>query len=428
MRKKILFLVSFSFIFLFLHPALQAITLEEATDIALKNNLQILLAKEKIKEAQQRIKGAVAEYFPSLNLTGNYTHLGEVPSMSVPGFGEFPMGEQDTTSLILSLTQPLYTSGKLTLSKMQAELNYEKALQDLKNARTDLVFRVKRNFYSVLLAKENIKIAKKALDQAELHLKVVESFYKTGRASRFDLLRAKVEVANLKPNLIQAKNNLNLAKENLAVILSSSSSSFKVEGKLEFEPLSLTLDEAIKTALSSRSDLKSLLITKKITELTLHLAKIKNSPTLSFVGNYEYTTSSDEDEWNKNWNINLVLSFPLFDSGRAKAYIKQVESQLRQVELAIKELKNAICLEVKKAFWDMQAAKEALLAQKKNVEQAEEALSIAEGRYKSGTITQVEVLDANLALNKARLNYTKALFEYNLAKAALIKAMGKEKM
>ena len=74
----------------------------------------------------------------------------------------------------------------------------------------------------------------------------------------------------------------------------------------------------------------------------------------------------------------------------------------------------------------MQAAKETLLAQKKNVEQAEEALSIAEGRYKSGTITQVEVLDANLALTQARLNYTKVLYDYNLARASLFKAIGKE--
>jgi len=427
MRKKLLFVVVFSSLFLFSCNTLQAITVEEAIDVALENNLQVLLAEEKLKEAEQGIKGAVAEYFPSLSFTGNYTHLGEVPSMAIPGFGEFPMGEQDTTSLTLSLTQPLYTSGKLTLSKKQAQLNYEKALQDLKNTRTELVFKVRQSFYSVLLARESVKIAKKALDQAELHLKVVESFYKTGRASRFDLLRAKVEVANLKPEFIKAKNSLDLAKENLAIILSSPSSSFKVEGNLEFEPLNLSLDEAIKTALSSRSDLKGLLLMQKITELALHLVKAQNSPTFSLVGNYEYTTSSGDD-WNKNWNVNLVLSFTLFDSGRMKASIKQAESQLRQTEIAIKQLKDAICLEVKKAFWDMQAAKEALFAQRKNVEQAEEALRIAEGRYKSGTITQVEVLDANLALNKARLNYVRALYDYNLAKAALIKAMGREKM
>ena len=425
MKIKYLFWVGL--FFLFFPVCSQALTLNEAIDIALNNNLQILLAKEKAKEAEQKVKGAFAGYFPSLSLNGTYTHLGEVPSISLPPpFGEVPMGEQDTTSFTLSLTQPVYTSGKLTLAHKQARLNYQKAEQDLKNTQNNLIFQVKQSFYSILLAKKSVEIAQRALHQAELHLKVVESFYQSGRASRFDLLRAKVEVANLKPSLIQAKNNLNLAREELANILSIPSSSLDIEGELEFKPVSLTLDKAIKTAFTFREDLKSLIATKEMAGLSVRIAELRNRPTLSFVGNYECTNSQGEGEWEKSWNVNLVLSFPLFDSGRTRAYVNQARSQLNQTELMIEQLRNTIQLEVKKAFWDMQAAKETLLAQKKNVEQAEEALSIAEGRYKSGTITQVEVLDANLALTQARLNYTKALYNYNLARASLFKAMGKE--
>jgi len=422
MKIKHLFLIIAFFLF-FLSSCSQAITLNEAINIALKNNSQILLAKEKVKEAEQIVKEATAGYLPSLNLNGTYTHLGEVPSISIPHVGEFPMGEQDTTSFTFSLTQPLYTSGKLTLASKQARLNYRRAKQDLKNTQDNLIFQVKQSFYSVLLAKENLKIRKQALHQAKLHLKVVESFYQSGRTSRFDLLRAKVEVANLKPGLIQAMNNLNLARERLANLLSLSSSSLEIEGELKFQPANLTLNEAIKTAFSSRADLMSLMISKDIAKLAVHMVKIKNYPTLSFVGNYEYKIS---DEWEKNWNINLVLSFPFFDSGKTKAILEQKRSQLRQIELTVKQLKDAIQLEVKKAFWDLQAAKEALSAQKQNINQAQEALSIAEGRYKSGTITQVEVFDANLALTTARLNYTRALYDYNLARASLVKAIGKE--
>jgi len=425
MKVKYLFLIVVFPLF-FLSSYSQAITLNEAINIALKNNSRILLAKEKVKEAEQKVKEATAGYLPSFNLNGTYTHLGEVPSISIPHVGEFPMGEQDTTSLTFSLTQPLYTSGKLTLASKQARLNYRRAKQDLKNTQDNLIFQVKQSFYSVLLAKENLKIREQALHQAKLHLKVVESFYQSGRASRFDLLRAKVQVANLKPDLIQAINNLNLARERLANLLSLPSSSLKIEGELKFQPTSLTLNEAIKTAFSSRADLMSLIISKDIAKLAVRMARVKNQPTLSFVGNYEYKISAEKDEWEKNWNINLVLSFPFFDSGKTKAFLEQRRSQLRQIELAVKQLKDAIQLEVKKAFWDLQAAKEALSAQKQNINQAQEALSIAEGRYKSGTITQVEVFDANLALTTARLNYTRALYDYNLARASLVKAIGKE--
>jgi len=95
------------------------------------------------------------------------------------------------------------------------------------------------------------------------------------------------------------------------------------------------------------------------------------------------------------------------------------------MQLAIKQLRDGIQLEVKQAFWNIQAAKESMVAQEQSIQQAEEALSIAEARYKNGTITQVEVLDAQLALTTARLGYTSALYDYNLSRANLNKAMGK---
>lgn len=408
------------FIFFAFYGKGQAVTLQQALDIALNNNLQILTEKERLEEAKKGMQEASAGYLPTLNLKGNYTHLGEVPAISTP-FGEFPMGEQDTTSFTLSLTQPVYTSGRLSLANRQAELNYQRTKQNLQRTQNEVIFQVKQSFYSVILAEGNVEITEKALHQARAHLEVVESFYRSGRASRLDLLRAKVEVANIRSDLIKTKNNLNLARERLASLLSVPSSSLKLEGELEFEPLGLTLDEAIGKAFSTRSDLKALKLQKDMAKISLHLAKVKNMPSLSLVGNYEY--SSNADSWEGSWNANLVLSFPLFDA-KSEAIVEQRKSQMEQVDLAIKQLKDAIRLQVKEALWEMQAARESLSAQEKNIQQAKEVLSIAEARYKSGTITQLELLDAQVALTRARLGYTKALYDYNSAKAALIKAVG----
>jgi len=325
-KRKIFLLLIFSGSLLF-SSQVGAITLKEAVDVALKNNFQILIAQEKVKEAREKLKQAQSEFFPSLELTGSYTHLGKVPVMSTPLF-DFPLAEQDTTSFTFSLTQPLYTSGRLRLGLKQAKLNLQKAIYELENEKSSLAFTVKQAFYSVLLAKENVDIAEKTLRQAERHLEVVESFYTSGRASRFDLLRAKVEVANLKPDLIKAENNLTVARENLARLLSLPPSSVEPEGELKFEPLDLTLNEAIDIALSSRKDLKNLLTAKKIAEIAFELGKIKNTPTLSFLFNCEYETSSTKDEWEDNWNANLVLSFPLYDLGRKKVCSGQLKSQV----------------------------------------------------------------------------------------------------
>ena len=118
-----------------------------------------------------------------------------------------------------------------------------------------------------------------------------------------------------------------------------------------------------------------------------------------------------------------MLSVPLFDGWANRARVAQRRSQAKQIELSLRELEAGIDLEVKKAFWDVEASEERIYAQEKNIEQAEEALSIAEVRYRSGAITNLEVLDAQLTVTRARLGYLKALYDHNVAMAELEKVM-----
>jgi len=393
----------------------ESLTLEEAIRVALANNREILVAKEKIEEAKQRIKEAKAGYFPTINLGSTYTHLNEAPSET---------GKADNYLSEFSINQPLYTSGRLSYANKQVDLGYQKAQEDLKNTQSKITFEVKKAFYAVLLAQENVEVTEKALDQAKRHLDVVEDFFKVGVVSRFDLLRTRVEAANLKPDLIQARNNLRLSQESLANLLSFPSASLEMEGELSFEPRRITLEETIDKALKERSDLKSLKLQKETSEVALQLAEVQNKPNLALVGNYQYQNpSGGEDEWGEEWNLNLVLSIPLFDGWVNRARVAQRRSQVKQINLSLEQLEAGIDLEIKKAFWDLEASEERIYAQKKNIEQAEEALSIAEVRYKSGAITNLEVLDAQLALTKVRLGYLQALYDHNVAMAELEKAM-----
>ncbi|MFQ6065779.1 MAG: TolC family protein [bacterium] len=402
----------------------KSLTLEEAIRLALANNREILVAKEKIEEARQRVKEAKAGYFPTINLGGTYTRLNEPPSMSIPGYGSVGMGKTDNYLSKLSFSQPLYTTGRLGYANKQADLGYQKAQEDLKNTQNNITFQVKKAFYAVLLAQENVEVTEKALDQAKRHLAVVEGFLKVGVVSKFDLLRTRVEVANLKPDLVQARNNLRLSQESLANLLSLPSVFLKLEGGLSFEPLKITLEEAIDKALKERSDLKSLRLQKEALKVALKLAEVQNKPTLALAGNYQYQKpSGGENEWGEEWNLNLVLSIPFFDGWASQARVAQRRSQVKQIDLSLQHLEAGIDLEVKKAFWDLEASEGRIYAQEKNIELSEEALSIAEVRYQSGAITNLEVLDAQLALTRARLGYLKALYDHNVAMAELEKAM-----
>ncbi|GAG76498.1 unnamed protein product, partial [marine sediment metagenome] len=220
------------------------------------------------------------------------------------------------------------------------------------------------------------------------------------------------------------RNNLRLSRESLANLLSLSSTSLKLEGELSFEPLKISLEEAIDRALKERSDLKNLKLQKEMSEVAVKLTEVQNRPRLALIGNYQYQNpSGGEDEWGEDWNLNLVLSIPLFDGWANRARVAQRRSQIKQIDLSLRGLEAGIDLEIKKAFWDLEASEERIYAQEKNIEQAEEALSIADVRYKSGAITNLEVLDAQLALTRVRLGYLKALYDHNVARAELEKAM-----
>ncbi len=400
------------------------LTLDEAVRVALANNREILVAMEKIEEAKQRIKGARAEYLPTINLSGTYTRLSEAPSMSVPDYGSIEIGKADNYMSTLSLTQVLYSSGILKYGNQGASLYYQKSEEDLKNSQNKITFQVKKAFYVVLLAEKNLEVTEAALDQSKRHLAVVENLFEAGVVSKFDLLRTRVEVANLNPDLIQVRNNLRLSLENLANLLSLPSASLKLEGELSFGPLKVTLEEALDRALEERSDLKSVQLQKEILEVAVKLTEAQNKPNLALVGNYQYRNpSGGEDEWGGEWNLNLVLSMPLFDGWANRAQVAQRRSQVRQIELSLQGFEDGIDLEVKKAFWEVEASEERIYAQEKNIEHAEEALSIAEVRYKSGAITNLEVLDAQLALTRVRLGYFKALYDHNVAMADLEKGV-----
>ncbi len=401
-----------------------ALTLDEAVRVALANNREILVAMEKIKEARQRVREAKAGYLPTVDLSGTYTRLSEVPSMSIPDYGSIEVGKADNYMSKLTFSQPLYTSGSLNYANKGASLYYQKSEEDLRNVQSKVTLEVKKAFYTYLLAEENVEVTEAALDQSRRHLAIVEGLFKVGVVSKFDLLRTRVEVANLKPDLIQARNNLRLSRESLANLLSLSSTSLKLEGELSFEPLKISLEEAIDRALKERSDLKNLKLQKEMSEVALKLAEVQNKPTLALVGNYQYQNPSHgKDEWGEEWNLNLVLSIPLFDGWANRARVAQRRSQIKQIDLSLRGLEAGIDLEIKKAFWDLEASEERIYAQEKNIEQAEEALSIADVRYKSGAITNLEVLDAQLALTRVRLGYLKALYDHNVARAELEKAM-----
>lgn len=411
------------------------LTLEKSIEIALSQNPSYLAAAERKDAAEAQVREAAAAFFPSLNAQGLHTLDEKVMELEFPSFipGEPPQKvEIDFTrdyQFSLSLNLPLFTGGKLTAGYKQAKYNLKSTRESIRQSRQEIVYQVKQAFFSYLLAQDFFHVAEEAVALAEKNHQNVKNLYEVGMASKFDLLRSEVQVANLKPQLSKAKNSLKVAEIRLKTILGlEMEEMIEVEGKLYYEPYNPDLEKCIEGAMYARPELLQIRYQRQIAQQMIKIAQASRLPTIAISGNYNYWADKfnlKEDNWSSYYAVNLVMNIPLFNGFSTSAKIAQAKSILKELELTEKGLKDMIVFEINQALLNLREAKESLQSQEKNVEQAEESLRIAELNYSEGLATYLDVSSAQAALSQAKTYYSQALYDYVMARAALEKAVGK---
>ena len=470
--RKIILLLGLVF-FLALNLRAEAETtynLKESIETALKNNLSIILAEEKLFGARGKIKEAKAGKFPTLSLDSTYTRLGEAPSSSFSisatpevvysstdnltalGFTPFPpvgsglwmnpefypgasmdmtFSDVNIYDLKLTLKQPVWTFGRLENAHSLAKLSYRTTLYEYNRTKAEVIFNVKKAYFGVLQTKHFVKVAQAAVDSVKGHLKTAKDLKEQGVVAKYDVLRAEVALADAEQILITARNALSLAKAGFAATLGPGFNPEEIDvaeipnSKFKIQNSKFKLEDLTEKAYKERPEILQLKASIEMAERGLKLAKANNKPVLMLVGNYDYKKGDKlPAKWKDDWNATLALSFPFFDSGATSGKVKQASSQLKQAEYGLEQLRQAVALEVRQSLLDLGAAEEKISAAKKSVEQAEEGLRLAKERYEYGVGTSVEVTDAQTALTQAQTNYYNALYEYQLAQARLEKATG----
>jgi outer membrane protein len=403
------------------------LTLEKSIEIAFERNRQILAAKERLGIAKGELIVARAGFLPALSLGANYLRLGEGQKISVGGGSEVVVRGQDTYMATATIEQPIFTWGRIKNSYRQASSNQRISEEDYRKERNLLRFNVTESFYNLILAGELLNLSQESYAQMERHLRQVEKRYEDGLASKFDLLRARVELANLKPQLIRSRNSLTLAENRFKSLLGfPSQREVKPQGELKYQPTEIELSQAISEALKNRPEVISLKEQENIALAEARLASASNKPLLSAIYNYEFQKPYHwKDEWGKEWNAMVVLQFPIFSGFSTRGKVLQSTSQLREVKYNSQHKNEEIELEVRETYLSLRQEEETIISQRENVTQAEEAMSIAEKRYTSGLITNLEFMDTQLAVTQAKTAHLQALANYLIAKAKLTKAMGR---
>ena len=247
-------------------------------------------------------------------------------------------------------------------------------------------------------------------------------------ASKFDLLRSEVQVANLKPQLIKARNNLKIAELSLKTLLGLDlSQPIEIKGYLTYEPFEPDLEESVSKAMLKRPEISQIKYQKQMAGQGLKLARASNLPSLAVSATYNFWADQlnfRKDTWQSFYTVNLVFTVPLFNGFATSARVAQSKAMIKELGFTQKGLIDIIKFEVRRAILRLQEAKESLLSQEKNVEQAQESLRIAELNFSEGLATTLDISSAQAALSQAKTNYSQALYDYVMSLAELDKAMG----
>ncbi|MBI1930132.1 TolC family protein [Candidatus Poribacteria bacterium] len=422
------------------------LTLEGSIEIAQKNNLSIQSQQEKVKSAEAQVRAARANMLANLSINGNYTYFKDLPKLVLKFSGDgFPLPPQaggdgadsPTTELefgahrnftaTLSLRQPIFAWGRYANAYRSAKLELEAARKELEAYSHRLTLEVTEAFYDVLLAVEFVKVAQQTVDLVDKQLQTAKVLSESGAATHFDVLRAEVQFANTKSQLIRAQNQVSIAEDMLKNVLNMElHENIRVNGSFALPQVELDLGWLIQTAIEKRSEIYQLDFNEQAAGKRVAVAKTRNRPDLSFFANYQVDDNERLAEMNRIWNVGFQINIPLFDGFAARATVQGAESGLRQIQLAKHQTTDAVELEVRIAYLNLLQSKALIATQKETVEQAQESVRLANLRYTNGMITSVELTDAQLALAQAEVNRLQAQHGYIVGLARLEKAIGQK--
>ena len=413
--------------------------LETALRIAHDNNPTIKIADIEIQRVDYAKKEAIGALLPSLNAVGQYTDnvmkqvmfMPESFSALMGGQKYMEMGYKNSYNGVLSTQIPIINF-TLWQNIKNKQNDIDIIIEKSRASKIEMTKQVKDAYYGVLLSKSSLKVLEQSHKNALETLKNIENSYKQGVVSEYDFIRAQVNVNNLNPILINAKNGVELAIMQLRMILSlPAEQNIETQETLESFNKNISLFSQIdkETALTQNSDLKILDYNITGLENQLKLINTQHLPMLSASGNYIYQTQSEdfnfkEYNWVSSASIGLQLTVPLFSGMQKVNQAKQVKMAIKGLQLQREYAKDGINLQIQAAINQMKAAKEQLNVNKDAIKQAERGYEIAKVRYQVGSGTILELNDSELSLTQSSLNYQQSLYNFLSAQANVEKIMG----
>ncbi len=450
------------------------LSLEAALSRATGESQEVRLARSNIALAEAQVTSARSAALPQINGSVNYTRtfdspfntrdtgptpdslrfepdtsasLAErvryleknAPLAGIGGigslFGNLPFGRANSYVAAVSGSQPLYSGGRVGAALKIAGEYRDAAHLGLDEQMAEIVLQTRSAYLRALLAQELERIASAALEQAESFLAQEKLRLETGTTSELAVLRAEVSLANLRPNLVQARNAASLATLDLKRLVDIPlSQPVELTTQLE-QPTEAELAEARiapELLLSGRAAVLAADHQIAIKEQQVRIARGAYLPSVDLRVNYGRQLFPDQvfdftgESWRTDFTAVVGVSVPIFSGFRSQADVQKARVELDQERLKAAQLRENVQLQYEQALGEKQRAAADLSARQLTVDQAQRVYGLTVLRYEQGLATQLEVSDARLSLLQSRTNFAQAIADFYLADANVLRALGSD--
>jgi len=443
------------------------LSLARSIQLSLEHSLRLADAEQGFEIARQRVRDAWSAVLPDVSASASYARNLRVqraflpaiifdPSASPDDLIPVQFGSDNTWMASFQLTQPIFEAaafiGVGAAARFQ-DLEEER----VRGAAQEVVTAVRQAYFDALLAADEVRLTAQSIERVRRTLEETRAMNRAGMASDYDVLRLEVQLANLEPNLLRARNAVlatirtlqvemgvepdgpvalegdlsTIDLSNLDANAPANASLLRVAGQDDLSEEDV--DRLYRIALAQRSDVRQLDATITLEGARLSAEKADYYPKLSLFSSYDITAQENggPNFFGESGNqrstaavAGLRLEVPIFTGFSRDAQVQQARATVRQNEARRDRLALETASQLRTLRESVGEARARTVAQQRAVAQARRGFEIASAEYRAGVGSQLQITDAEVALRESEFNYAQAVYDYLSGRARLEAAAG----
>jgi outer membrane protein TolC len=403
-----------------------SMTVEHAVQRVLQTHPAIKQALANTRAAEARVSQTFSARFPDITTEAAYTHIGPVPAFFFGG-QNLVLAPQDNYDAHIVGRYTVYDFGK-TSAVIDASRSRMLTSQDaVELTKTNLAMQTIRAFYTIVFLRKSVLVQDEQIEALNQHLSVTQKRVTAGTATDFDVLTTRVRVAASQNQKVEIQNSLQKQESILRQLLDlPMTSPLTISGSFQQIPIALNQDSLFQLALQQRTELKLARDAEESAKLQKNASSLGNMPSLKVSAAYGLKNGYEPNIYpmRGNWMWGAQVQIPVFDGGRISYQVEEAQAAIESEQAHTQDAERQIRSDVEQTIADVQASWSKVQISDVQLQQAHDAVTIARTRYETGSITNLDLLDAETAESSARLMSLQALYRFVISKYELGRAVG----